>query len=214
MSRASTSSFLLLISILAGGCSVPSANAPTRPTQWFAQQEPVAQLPADDSASHTFVFAGQDRLRTVTFTDRSAELLRVDDQKVSIGTMDREIFFSPDGRHYAYPGKLGKGHVAVIDGQPRPGYEAFEMTISADSRHLAYIARVNCTDFAIIDGKLQPPQGFARSSIILTSNAGHWAYMAAELPKGGRGRRTPPTPRRATDTDTRQPERGSRGRGA
>lgn len=188
MSRASASSVLLLVGTLAGGCSVlPSATEPTAPTQWFAQQEAVAQLPADDPASHTFVFAGRDRIRTVTFAKgESPELLSVDCHKVPLGKGVQEIFFSPDGEHYAYAGQLKTGHVAVVDGQPRPGLDPrSDMTMSADSHHLAYIVGLKDADCAVIDGQLQPARGMALGSVSLSNNGRHWAYAVTDRSKSG-----------------------------
>lgn len=188
MSRASASSVLLLISVLAGGCSVcPSAGEPARPTQWFAQQETVAQLPAEDPASNTFVFAGRDRIRTVTFAKgESPELLSVDGHKVPLGKGVQEIFFSPDGEHYAYAGQLATGHVAVVNGQPRPGLDPrSDMTISADSHHLAYIVSLKGADCAVIDGQLQPSRGMALGSISLSNDGRHWAYAVSDRSNSG-----------------------------
>lgn len=186
MSRA-TALWILLASVLAGGCSGIMPSATPRPTQWFAQEEPVAQLPADDASTHTFAFAGKYRIRTATFsTGASPELLRVDDAKAPLAQSVQNIFFSPDGFNYAYAGQLRNQHVAVVDGQSRPGPDARpEMTMSEDSHHLAYIAAVGKIDCAVIDGQPQPVPGMAIGAVSLSSNGAHWACAAADRSKPG-----------------------------
>lgn len=189
MSRVSASWVLLLAGLVAGGCSsVASSVGPRDVTQWSARQQTIANLPASDAASRTFVFAGQACTRTVTFgTGSPMQLLRVDNDNAVLGKGVQEVFFSPDGRHYAYAGQLGDRRVAVVDGQSRLGPSAHsEMTLSDDSRHLAYIASVNGADCAIVDGQVHASRGFARSPIIFSSSARHWAYPAADQPKGGK----------------------------
>lgn len=66
------------------------------------------------------------------------------------------IVFSPDSRHLAYAGWIGKDAVVVVDGTIGEPYDQIGMIgifFSADSRHVAYAAGKGSQWFVVIDGK-------------------------------------------------------------
>ncbi len=66
----------------------------------------------------------------------------------------QQPFFSPDGKHVAYPVKDEKGRsFMVVDGKSQEYYEAVsEPVFSPDGKHIAYTARKNNGWIVVVDG--------------------------------------------------------------
>ncbi|HTL30054.1 MAG TPA: hypothetical protein VL282_12570 [Tepidisphaeraceae bacterium] len=64
------------------------------------------------------------------------------------GSMGQRIYFSPDGKHVAYPGGDGKKVFVVLDGKKGTDFDMFNgpLVFSPDSKHIAYLAIRNISN--------------------------------------------------------------------
>ena len=81
-----------------------------------------------------------------------------------IGVGRGHTFFSPDGRHTAFPARFGRKWAAVVDGVKGEEYDRVESIVfSDDGKHLAYVAQDAEKRKVVLDGSAREVNGRIRS---------------------------------------------------
>ena len=69
----------------------------------------------------------------------------------------RALFFSPDGKHYAYTAEVAKQNILFVDGKEIGRYAKLAVPVfSPDGQHVAVWAKAENREFVVLDGQPQP----------------------------------------------------------
>jgi hypothetical protein len=93
------------------------------------------------------------------------------------GVISRHVVFGPDGKRFAFVGKLGTTRAAFVDGKPGQEYAGIrDLQFSPDGGRVAYVAQQPLVSYVVVDAVEQEPSGQVMN-LQFNSTGGHFSYL-------------------------------------